>query len=208
MVGICDIRRAFGLNGLPSRTDVNKDVVLYHRLFNLLESDTLSYRNKKLDLDVFLPEYNVCLQRPYVWEDCQKKSFVENILLEKPIDGFVVIVHGEVDWANKTTQVNEVIQVVDGKQRLTTLSDFIHNRFPIDVFGKAYYRDFDNNLKTFFASRVNSLTATVYYSDYSEPMDDRTKVLLFNYYNFSGTPQTEEHKNMLSRLVSSGERNI
>lgn len=28
------------------------------------------------------------------------------------------------------------------------------------------------------------------------------KIILFNYYNFAGTPQTEEHKNKLQSLLN------
>ena len=48
---------------------------------------------------------------------------------------------------------------------------------------------------------VNGFVATVYYSYDDNPITDDMKIILFNYYNFSGTPQTEEHKNMLKNLI-------
>lgn len=52
-----------------------------------------------------------------------------------------------------------------------------------------------------FRRYVNSFVATVYYSDSYARISDKDKILLFNYYNFSGTPQTEEHKEMLEKLI-------
>ena len=46
------------------------------------------------------------------------------------------------------------------------------------------------------------MTATVYYSYWDCEVNDDMKIILFNYYNFAGTPQTEEHKNKLQSLIS------
>jgi hypothetical protein len=45
------------------------------------------------------------------------------------------------------------------------------------------------------------MNATVYYSYFMAPVTDDMKIKLFNFYNFSGTPQTEEHKEKLERLL-------
>ena len=64
-----------------------------------------------------------------------------------------------------------------------------------------FYKDFDDELKHYFENRVNYLTGTVYYSYEDSPVDDDMKIILFNFYNFSGTPQAEEHKNKLQSLI-------
>ena len=65
-----------------------------------------------------------------------------------------------------------------------------------------FYDDFSNELKWFFESRVNYFTGSVYYSDkIFNKLSDKTLVLIFNYYNFSGTPQTKQHKDMLAGLL-------
>ena len=97
---------------------------------------------------------------------------------------------------------NTVIYVIDGKQRLTTIQKFLRNEFPVIINNREYYyNDFDKELQHFFESRVNCITATVYYSCPELPITDDMKIYLFNFYNFSGTPQTEEHKNKLQSLL-------
>lgn len=197
-VTVDDIRNFCGLGGLPSRMDMNAGVVLDFKLANALESDDFTFRNKRYDFDVYLPTYGINLQRPYVWEDCQKVELIKNIILEKPIDEVVIVEHEQEDGIR-------VKEVIDGKQRLMTIHKFLHNEFSITVDGHpVFYRDFSEDLKIFFRSRVNSFVGRVYYSDFQDPMPDKVKVLIFNYYNFSGTPQTEAHKNRLMGIISKG----
>lgn len=197
-VTVDDVRNNFGVKDLPS--EMNKGVMLFYHLFDLLKSDTLSYRNTTFDFDVFMPDYGVNLQRPYVWEECQQVSFIENIILEKPIDEFIAVI--EEDDFTKING-NNVYKIIDGKQRLLTIHKFLHNEFPIIVGGeKVYYDDFSDELKRFFEVSVNYFTGSVYYSDKTfNKLSDKTLVLIFNYYNFSGTPQTKQHKDMLAGLL-------
>jgi hypothetical protein len=48
---------------------------------------------------------------------------------------------------------------------------------------------------------VNYLTAVVYYTYEDIPASDELKIKLFNFYNFAGTPQTDEHKKKLQSLL-------
>ena len=198
-VTVDDVRKNFGVKDLPS--EMNKGIMFFYGLFKLLKSDMLSYKNTTFDFDVFLPDYGINLQRPYVWEECQQVSFIENIILEKPIDEFIAVI--EEDDFTKSNG-NKVYKIIDGKQRLLTIHKFLHNEFPITVGGeKVYYDDFSNELKEFFEGRVNYFTGSVYYSDkIFDKLSDKTLILIFNYYNFSGTPQTKEHKDMLIGLLN------
>lgn len=154
----------------------------------------------KVDFDVYLEKYKINLQRDYVWEHFQQQEFIFSILFEKPLESVVVVQH-TFDYTNRSNCVNYVI---DGKQRLLTIKKFIKNEFSITINGKEYYySDFDENLKWFFNSRVNYMTATIYYSYPDVPITDDMMIYLFNFYNFSGTPQTEEHKNKLQSLLKS-----
>ena len=198
-ITVDDVRKNFGVKDLPS--EMNKGVMFFYRLFDLLKSDTLSYENTTFDFDVFLPDYGINLQRPYVWEECQQVSFIENIILEKPIDEFIAVIEEDDFTVNNS---KKVYKIIDGKQRLLTIHKFLHNEFPIVVGGKkVYYDDFSDELKRFFIGRVSFLTGSIYYSDKKfNQLSDKTLILIFNYYNFSGTPQTKEHKDMLLNLLS------
>ncbi len=197
MITLKDIRKNGGIGSV--KASVNTHVLFDHWLFEAMQSDDFSVRGRRFyDFNVHLDDYGKNLQRPYVWMAWQQKEFINSLLLEKPIEEVVGLLHTLGDG-------REVMYIIDGKQRLLTIHKFLHNEFPITVNGAdVYWKDFDRELQMFFRSRVNSIIATVYYSDEAEPMGDRDKILLFNYYNFSGTAQTEEHKKMLYGLLATG----
>jgi hypothetical protein len=73
---------------------------------------------------------------------------------------------------------------------------FIDNEFPIIVDGEdVYFKDLD----TMAQNRLNSysINVQIYYSYSDDPITDDEKIIIFNHYNFAGTPQEEEHKNKL-----------
>lgn len=194
MVTLEEIRKETPIDQVTS--PMNRGVLLDTRLFNSMLRDDISYGRKSYDFDVYLDTYGKNLQRPYVWLLWQQRDFIKNILLEKTVEPVVIVLH-------ELENTNEIIYVIDGKQRLLTIHKFLHNEFSIMINGKdVYWSDLDDSAKMFFRSRINNFTANVYYSYYDKPMSDREKIILFNYYNFSGTPQTEEHKKMLQGLLN------
>ena len=200
MLTIKDIKDANSIYKIPKDIHLNRNIVLDYRLLNALENpDPL--HDLKYDFDVFLPRYGINLQRPYVWEHTQQNEFILSILMERPIDSFIAV--EIVNWLESD---KPVIQIIDGKQRLITIQRFVHNEFPITINGKEYFwNDFEEELKQRFRSRVGFLTATVYYSYDDTPVTDDMKIILFNYYNFSGSEQTEQHKNKLQNLLGNGQ---
>ena len=82
-----------------------------------------------LDLD---PDY----QRDYVWTEEQEIKYIEHILRGG--------IQGKDIWLNCPGWMKNYrgpFEVVDGKQRIKAVLDFIHNKIP--VFGNNYYKDFD-----------------------------------------------------------------
>ena len=197
MLTIKDLEYCNNIHNIPKSVHVNKGICFDHRLLEALDAPT--DKDYTYDFDVYLPTYGINLQRDYVWESWQQNEFILSILLEKPLEPVILIHHSENGTLDRESAINYVI---DGKQRPMTIQKFLHNEFPITVNGKKYYwKDFDERLKMFFKSRVASLTATVYYSYGDTPITDDMKIILFNYYNFAGTPQAEEHKNKLQNLI-------
>lgn len=191
------------LNSLPKDIIVNTGLCFDPFLFDALSSETIENDYKTYDFDVFLPTYGINLQRPYVWEWYQQNNFITDLLLEKPILPFVVV-----EFRDNAQRDNDkaIIKVIDGKQRILTLYKFLHNEFPINCNGKTiYYKDFDASAIRFLKTRINFLTANVYYSFINDKrlseISDRELIMLFNYYNFSGVPQAEEHKRRLQNLL-------
>ena len=193
-----EIKQCNNLHRIPKKIHVNKGVLLDFRLVDALENPDPD-RDKVYDFDVYMPTYGIYLQRPYVWELYQQREFIMSILLEKPIESLVVVQEIK-DYTNRDDQVNLVI---DGKQRLMTIQKFVHNEFSIIINGRElYWKDFDKESRMYFKSRANTLSANVYYSYPDCKVTDEMLVILFNYYNFAGTQQTEEHKEKLQSLIN------
>ena len=178
---------------LNIKVHCNKGVVLDPFLINNLVDDR---PRKQYDFDIYLPKYGVNLQRPYVWEDYQQSEYIISILQERPLDNIIVIQH-------EPDEGKIVMQIVDGKQRLTTIQKFLLGEIPVTINKKKFWwDDFDNDAKMHFKSRLSCITAVVYYTYDDDNLTDDDKIRLFNFYNFAGTPQTEEHKNMLKEFLN------
>lgn len=199
MLTVDKVKQAIGLYNIPKYIHVNQHICFDFRLFDALVQPNHDGpgRDYNYDFDVFLPKYGVNLQRPYVWELYQQKEFIISLLQEKPLDNIVLIHHN-----SDRKRENTIVHVIDGKQRLMTIQKFGRNEFPITIDGRDYYfKDFDHDLQRFLESRVNYMTGTVYYSYDDTPLTDDMKIILFNFYNFAGTPQTEGHKKRLEGLL-------
>lgn len=180
-----------GLYSIPKKFTVQRGVSLDYRINEDLLRDDI------FDFDVHLEKYGVDLQRPYVWEHYQANDFLISIILEKPLSDVVVIKH-----IHDRKEYKERIFVIDGKQRLLTIRKFLLGEISIEV-GHCLYNIYDlsEDLRLLFQRRIGYMTATVYYSYFDMPITDDMKIALFNFYNFSGTPQTVEHKEMLQKLL-------
>jgi len=177
---------------LNIKVHCNKGIVLDPFLINNLIGLN---RIKEYDFEIYLPKYGINLQRPYVWKDYQQSEYIISILQERPLENVIVIQH-------ETTEGKITMQILDGKQRLTTIQKFLLGEIPVTINNKkVWWDDFDKDAKRHFKSRLLSITAVVYYTYDDDNLTDDDKIRLFNFYNFSGTPQTEEHKNTLKKLL-------
>lgn len=171
IVNLCKIRK----------TSNDTTIVMY------LENDFVDNSYGHVwDFDIFLPKYGINLQRPYVWTLFQQQELIWSCILGRAIPPVVVIVHE-----------HKCYEVIDGKQRILTLKRFLNNEFPIIIDGEEYfYKDLDKDIKYQISAR-NSLIGQIYWSYDDEPITDDQKIALFNFYNFAGTPQDEEHRDKL-----------
>lgn len=102
------------------------------------------YDRQLLNLD---PPY----QRRSVWNQNYRDYFIDTILLQYPAPA--IFLYEEIDEAGRAKY-----NVVDGKQRLTTLFSFINNEFPVadnaqlSSFRGRYFKDLDRAIKTQFWS--------------------------------------------------------
>ena len=143
-----------------------------------------------IDFNVYLPTKGFNLQRPYVWTAQQQEEFIWSCLFGRSIPPIVFIQH----------EYNTYL-VIDGKQRLLTLKRFMQNYFPIQYEGtEVYWKDLDSDAQHQISVRTR-LTYTVYYSYDDDFITDDEKIIIFNFYNFAGTPQEETHRKMLTNSL-------
>lgn len=104
------------------------------------------HNRARLDLD---PPY----QRRSVWNQAYKDHFIDTVLLNLPAPA--VFLYEELDPSGIAKY-----SVVDGKQRLTTVFEFVQNFFPVadsaeaSAFRGKYFKDFeDKDKRTFWSYR-------------------------------------------------------
>lgn len=201
MITLNNIKGLSNIHNIPKQILINKDIRLDPYLAqNLMDTPKTTI----YDFDIFLKDYGVNLQRPYVWNLIQQQEFILSILLEKPIPPVVAVEIGDNDFARGNGL--KTMLVIDGKQRLMTIKHFLNNEFAIIIDGHpVYLNDFDYDARIFFIRRISCLTANVYYASDNpgEPwyISDDMKIILFNFYNFAGTQQEESHKEMLQNFL-------
>ena len=144
---------------------------------------------KKLDIDfnVYLPSKGKNLQRDLVWTIEQKRELIMSVLIGRHIPHCAVI-----NTINKEDSSKDLYLIIDGKQRLTTIFDFIDNKFSIELEGKEYLF---SDLPTEYQQAINYYHFRYYVIN--EPWDNRItdeqKIAWFKFINFAGTPQDKSH---------------
>lgn len=164
--------------------NISKNTCPFDRLY-----DRVSSSKYELDFDVFLPTKGFNLQRPLVWTLHQKQQFILSIMKGLAIPKIAVIRHVNEDDST-------VWQIIDGKQRISTYLQYVAGEFPIIHNGIEYFfKDLDELFQ--FKMNTYDFYGDIAYSYWDKPISDDDKILWFNQINFAGTPQDEEHMNML-----------
>ena len=149
---------------------------------------------ERVDFDIFLPTYNRPLQRDLVWTLDQKRELIWSVLIGRSIPKLSMIAICTEDYKNVWT-------IVDGKQRLTTLFDFVNDKFTIEVEGQEYLfsqlpNDYQRTISRF------DLSFNVMYEPTPNAFSDDIKVEWFKFLNFAGTPQDKDHLNSFVKIES------
>jgi len=156
-----------------------------------------------LDFDVYLPTKKMNLQRPLVWNLEQKQKRIELIIKSrvnkfspKPQPIFIIKYTDRRLWYKK-------IEIIDWKQRLSTIIEFIENKFPLNINWREYfYKDLEkinvslrwHQLKftDMYFNRETIEAHTIMVSDIDK-ITDEDKIKLFELINWTWTPQDLEH---------------
>lgn len=147
------------------------------------------------DLNVWLPTKGGNLQRELVWSLTQKQALVLSILQDKEIPSLSV---------NKKL-INNIYEVIDGKQRIATTIEFYNNEFPIFINGENYYiSDFYEIVsRRFFLFSFSAYHHMEHVGCPDTILTDKQKIEWFLYVNNSGTPQQDSHiENLKKNLIT------
>ena len=161
---------------------------------NLIEWKNYNYLDHYiLDFDVYLPTKGINLQRGFCWTLEQKRDLIMSVIKGINIPNITVIISEEENG------IQRKVKVIDGKQRLSTLIDFINDKFSIILLGKeyrhselpSYDKDYRNNIK--YAIDSFNILFDQAYEYYDKPISDDDKITWFELINFAGTIQDVEH---------------
>jgi hypothetical protein len=163
--------------------------------FNVIESclDYIQELSKedfdiKIDYDVYLPTYNHNLQREFCWDLLQKQELILSLLKEIKIPKLSVLYLKD----------KRIYQIIDGKQRLSTIISFYKNEFPINVNGFDYfYNDLDKTSQ--MNIRLFNFTINIAYVYDRDIITDDDKMDWYDLLNFAGTAQDKEHINNIKK---------
>lgn len=147
----------------------------------------VSYFNKQnIDYDVFLETKGFNLQRDFVWSFRQKQEIIHSLLLRRHIPHLAIYV-----------TLDDVYQIIDGKQRLSSILEFVNGEFPITLEGKLYnFADLPEEYRTAI-SMAHLRYYIVYEKNRNTQENDQTKITWFKFLNFAGTLQELDHLNKL-----------
>lgn len=137
--------------------------------------------------------YNPLYQREYVWSSEDAQNLLHRVFNRWGIGQLAIVINKH--------EPSKYCEMVDGRQRLTTLFDYTENKFPfIDGDKEIFFRDLDQYdqrefLKTRFS--IQELCNTD-----ETPVTDKQRVQYFYSVNFSGVPQSSEHKKKIEELLN------
>lgn len=126
------------------------------------------------------------LQRDFVWSIEQKRSLIVSILKQIQIPNFAVVIYRPGD--RQTT----IYKIIDGKQRLKSIEEFMKGEFGLIVDGEEYfYTDLDEMARYRF--RCASLNFNIIYEYDDVRLSDEQLISWFELVNFAGTQQDIDH---------------
>lgn len=152
-----------------------------------LTSQVRYLKTLDLDWDVYLPTKSKNLQRDFVWTLEQKRELIWSVLIGRHVPHCALI-----NTVNREDENRDKYLVIDGKQRLSSIFQFLDDKFTIEIEGDEYlFSELPNDYQ---------ITINCYYLRYyvvNEPWEvritDEQKIKWFKLINFAGTPQDLAH---------------
>lgn len=142
------------------------------------------YKDKQVDL-------NPIYQRDLVWTQEQKEHYLINLFESRASIKPTVVQYYEADTNN------EIYEVLDGKQRLSTLFDFIDNKISVNGL---YFKDLHDADQKFLMNHNVKYRRIISEKD-SGDLDIKTKLQLFYEINLYGTKMSDEDLERVQALL-------
>lgn len=192
-----------GANPFPKRREItqNMNYQLHSILSILFKEDKYDIEGSTINASnfnpfVFINGEKQYYQRPFVWELEDKQLLIESIY--NGVDCGKILIRsrswGELGELQKEGHELAWKDVVDGKQRLNAVKEFIDNKFR-DLNGNYYKYLSDSAQRQFTDHQLFS------YSELPENTKDEDVLRQFLRLNFAGVPQSKEHIEFVKSLI-------
>lgn len=130
-------------------------------------------------------DFDASYQRGYVWTSVQQQELLFSVFNNFSFGSATVIEH-------PITGNTPYIEVVDGKQKMLTLYKFYKNEFPY-ICEKTNRHVYFSDLSGFDQRRFKN-NVTLPFNSLESNVTELEKLEFFHAVNFSGIPQSNEHK--------------
>lgn len=174
---------------LALNNDTLFDNLTVTHITSSLESFLDMYAEGEYDFD---PEY----QRGLVWTKEQKQAFIKALMIGKAEIQPVFI--------RNPKKRREGLEVLDGKQRLTTILEYVRGEFEVEGF---YYKDLNSSDIQIFNYTPMVYTEIKYYDNKVglTTMPAEQKIELFLQVNGYGQHVSDEHLERIKNMNNKGE---
>lgn len=136
-------------------------------------------------------------QRPFVWTLEEKQLLIESIYKRISCGQILVRSHSYKEVERRMNEGDTEIcfrDIVDGKQRLNALYEFMTDKFP-DLHGN-YFSDLSDYAQWEFEDMLSFS-----YADMDEGTTDEDVIAAFLNVNFTGVPQSKEHIEYVEKIA-------
>jgi uncharacterized protein with ParB-like and HNH nuclease domain len=156
-----------------------------------ISSSVKYFRKNNIDWDVHLESIGKNLQRDFVWSIEQKRELINSILIGRHIPHCAVI-----NTIDKNDDHKDLYLIIDGKQRLSTMFDFVDDKFTFVIDDTEYLF---SELPADYQQAIMHYHFRYYVVNepWEKRITDEQKITWFKFINFAGTPQDKEHLDSL-----------
>lgn len=155
-----------------------------------LEKATISWSAKQLKVMVMNGKINFdhIVQRSYVWERARKSALIESMIIGYPVPAIYAK-----RMENETDKKVNIYYIMDGKQRLSTVKEYLNNEFALTDLNPVHYTDSATGEDCVYD--ISGMT----FSELPESIQDHLNTISFQVIYFDNLDK-EEERELFKRL--------